>query len=457
MLEKVSSYVDKYKMLSKGDRVVLGLSGGADSVALLHVLLAFRQSLGIEIFACHINHGLRGQAADEDQEFCRQLCQKWDLDFFVHQADVRALAKAWQRSEEEAGRIVRYDFYNKLLKETASNRIATGHHKDDQAETILHHIIRGTGIEGLTGIKPVRDHKYIRPLLCVSRLEIEDYLREKGIAYRIDATNLESDYTRNRIRNELLPQLLDYNPALVEGLSRLGSIAYEENDFLSKHTLKLLKERAILGQDYIDFDLKDLSTIHIALQKRLFRLALKKLKGDLDGIGYTHIEDIVKLVAGSEVGSFITLPGGLFARLGYKELRLTKRPARTGLDYFEVSLDIPGQAFIEQLGIYVAGEYVSRDQVVYSDDCIFVDGVKIRGRLRLRQRKAGDRFKSLGMAGSKKLKDYFIDKKIAQDQRDRVPLLVDDDNIIWIVGHQMNEDYKLTSETKRIIKFTFWR
>ncbi len=454
MLEKVKDYIEKHRMLSKGDKVVAGLSGGADSVALLHILKELKGVFGIEIVAAHVNHGLRGEEADEDEEFARALCEKWGIGFYHKKADVRGLAAAWRKSEEETGRIVRYEFFKEVLSQTGAARIATAHHKNDQAETILHNIIRGTGLEGLSGIKPVRDGCFIRPLLCVSRREIEDYLKAEGLTYRTDATNAQLDYTRNRIRNLLIPALEEYNPSVVDSIARLGSLALEENEFMTGYSEGLFEKCSVADGQQVDIKLDGFLSCHRAVQRRLVRLAMQEIKSDLDGISYVHIEDIIDMAAASRTGSRLMLPAGIHVIKGYGYLRFTCKPLEQKHEYFEVPLPVPGRVELDGLGVTVTAEVVdSRERPVYSGDCIYIDAGKVRGSLRLRQRRDGDRFKPLGMNGTKKLKDFFIDRKIPVERRDSIPLLADEDNIIWVVGLQMNEDYKLTAATEKIIRF----
>ena len=225
MLQTVSKYIEKHKMILPGQRIVVGLSGGADSVALLHILKRMQETMYIELFAAHVNHGLRGQAARDDAVFAEELCKRWGIPFFLKAADVRALSHTLRRTEEEAGRMVRYGFFHEVMEKVNGDRIATAHHKNDQAETILHNVIRGSGMQGLTGIRPVRDGIIIRPLLDVSRQEIEDYLIKHQLSYREDASNADPVYTRNRIRNRLLPVLAEhYNPDIVDSLTRMAGI-----------------------------------------------------------------------------------------------------------------------------------------------------------------------------------------------------------------------------------------
>ena len=454
MLDKVKKYINTYDMLSEGDRVVVGISGGADSVALLHVLKELRESIGIELFGAHINHGLRGSDAKADADFSKELCNKWGVPFFLKEVNVKALSENWKKSEEEVGRWIRYSFFNEVLAQIHGNLIATAHHKNDQAETILFHIIRGTGMQGLSGMKPIRDGLLIRPLLDVSRKEIDDYIQEQGLAYRVDSTNANFTYTRNRIRNELIPTIIaDFNPSIVDGLARMGNIIQEEDGFITQYCNDLYKECSVQTDEYVDLHIDKLNTYHSAIRKRLIRLALSAVKKDLEGIGYYHIEDIVALSTQSHVGAILTLPGGIRVKKGYEYLRFIKTREKKVIAPFDVPLDIPGVVYIESLQLMITTEQLTqKSDLIFATECIYIDRNVVRGDLRIRQRRNGDRFKPLGVNGTKKLKDYFIDKKIPREERDSIPLLVDEDNIIWVVRYQLSEDYKITPLTKDILK-----
>lgn len=462
MLQKVKKYIERHKMIQPGDKVVVGLSGGADSVALLHVLKELQDSMHFELYAAHVNHGLRGQAAVEDAEFARNLCQEWSVPFYLKEADVRSLAKALNQTEEEAGRLVRYGFFSEVMEKINGNRIATAHHKNDQAETILHNIIRGSGMAGLTGIRPVRDGVIIRPLLDVSRREIEDYLKEKGLNWRLDTTNLDSAYTRNRIRNRLLPYLArDYNPEIVDSLARLGHILRDEDSFLNELCYNLYTEIVSFGSGQVELDLRKLSRCHPALQRRLIRMALADARGDLDGVGHTHVEAVIDLAGNGQTGSHTTIPAGslnktriqVLVRYGYLIFR--EEGAGSSTPAFDEYLPVPGRIFLEDLNLSIRSAVWDKSKgFSFSPRCIYIDRDKVKGRLSVRQRREGDRFRPLGMEGSKKLKDYFIDKKIPREKRSRIPLLVDEENIIWVVGYQMNHDYRITDSTKNVIKIS---
>jgi tRNA(Ile)-lysidine synthase len=461
MLDKVRKYIDAWNMLSRGDRVVVGISGGPDSVVLLHVLMELREPLGIVVFGAHVNHGLRGEAAKGDSDFAEGLCREWGIPFFLKEANIPALSRAKRISEEEAGRIVRYDFFHEVMEKVNGNRIATAHHKNDQAETILHNILRGTGMQGLSGIKPVRDDCLIRPLLDITRSEIESYLQEHGLPYRIDATNEESVYTRNRIRNELIPVLVrDYNPNIVDGLAKLGSMIREEDDFLTRYCSSLYREFSVQGPDYVDIGLEQFLSCHTAVQKRLARMALSQVRGDLNGVGHNHIEAIVQLAAQSSTGSMTIIPGStgtppIHVEKRYECLRFRKPGCLEAIAPFDVSLPVPGQVLLKDLNMQVTAEKLhGKNGFTFSSECIYIDEKAVKGDLHIRQRKDGDRFKPFGMKGSKKLKDYFIDRKVPREERDRIPLLVDEDNIIWVVGFQINEDYKISASTTDMLKIS---
>lgn len=475
MLEKVKNYIIAWNMLSKGDGIVVGISGGADSVALLHVLNQLKESMGIELFGAHINHGLRGQAAKDDAHFSEKLCNEWNIPFFLKEVDIRALSRKLHKTEEETGRLVRYDFYNEVMKMVKANRIATAHHKNDQVETILHHIIRGTGMQGLTGIKPVSDGYLIRPLLDVSRDEIEDYLCKHNLPYCIDGTNEDNTYTRNRIRNELIPLLIrDYNPSIVDGLARMGRIIREEDDFIGQYCSDLYQELSVFHQDYVDIKLKGFNSCHPALQKRLVRAALNQIRGDLDGVDFSHIEAVVNLAVKSQTGSVTLVPGkrelgepfNITVEKRYGVLRFRKSVRGKGSPLsdtsasnrngaFNVVLPVPGNVYLKESGILLTAEKIdAKDGFAFTNECIYIDEKAVKGNLRIRYRQDGDRFRPFGLNGTKKLKDYFIDQKVPREQRDRIPLLVDEDNIVWVIGYQTSDDYKITPSTKDVLKIS---
>ena len=462
MLQKVTDFILEQRMISTGDKVIVGLSGGADSVALLHILKELRDCFDLELYAAHVNHGLRGQDANEDAAFAEDLCRNWGIPFFLKNADIPQMSRKMHMTEEEAGRKVRYDFFHEVMHKVKGNKIATAHHKNDQAETILHNIIRGTGTQGLSGIKPIRDGYIIRPLLIVSRQEIKDYIRHHSLAYREDATNADSTYTRNRIRNCLIPILArDFNPDIVERLFTMGNIIREDDEFISCCCKKVYEELCKAEAGQITVQLDKFNALNTAIKKRLVRMAVSDLKGDLDGIGHNHVNAVVSLADRARTGTKTVLPASrndcsaVEAEVSYDKLIFRKNNNDQTAIFFDKPLPIPGQVHVEELGLTVTAEKWDRKKGLhFSSQCIYIDEDAVKGSLRLRQRINGDRFRPLGMNGSKKLKDYFIDLKVPRGERDKVPLLVDEKNIIWVVGFQISQDYRITVSTKNILKIS---
>jgi tRNA(Ile)-lysidine synthase len=267
MLQRVLQTIQTYRMLSPGDKVVVGLSGGADSVALLHILKELQNGpLNINLYAAHVNHGIRGVHAREDAIFAHNLCKEWGIPFFLEEADIPSLARSMNQSEEEVGRQIRYGFFREVAEKVNGNKIATAHHKNDQAETILHNLIRGTGMQGLTGIQAVSDGVIIRPLLEITKQQILEYIALHELPYQEDATNEDSTYTRNRIRNQLIPSLeKDFNPDIVDSLVRMSGILREEEEFLADYTMDLYQKYTRSYLNKLILDLKSFSFCHLAI------------------------------------------------------------------------------------------------------------------------------------------------------------------------------------------------
>ena len=308
MLEqKILNFVTKYKLIEDGDKIVLGVSGGPDSICMLDILYKISKKINFEIVVCHINHGLRENAI-LDEEFVKEFCEERKIDFFVKHVNIAEIAKEQKRGLEETGRIVRYDFFDEIMKKTNSNKIAIAHNENDNAETIIMNILRGTGVRGLVGMEKISG-KYIRPLIETKRFEIEEYLKQNNIVARYDESNDENIYTRNRIRNVVLPYVQkEFNPNIVTALNRLSDIAKEQEEYLETQTIKNYEKICIeeinLSNNYeqnksnnaeIILDLKMFNTLEKVIQKRIILYSINKIFGTTKSIEKIHIEDIIKL------------------------------------------------------------------------------------------------------------------------------------------------------------------
>lgn len=454
-MDRVLEYMKKFNMVESGDKIVVGVSGGADSLALLHILNKIKDDFSLELAVAHVHHGLRGEDADKDAKFVEGICRDWQIPFYIKKADVRKLASKWGLSEEEAGRKVRYDFFEQILKEIKGQKIALAHHRDDQAETILYNLIRGTGLKGLQGMKPVREGKIIRPLLQVSRQQIEAYCRENNLEYRIDLTNEENIYTRNRIRNVLIPYIQEnFNPNFSENLVRMGDIIREEEEFLSHYSNQLFQKwaKALDGEVRIPIDF--FISNPKAISRRVIRLAIEKLVESMADISFIHTEEVLNIALYSSTGSMVDLPKNLKAKKDYEAIVIFDDRKSRDIPSFQYPIAIPGKLYIKELDMEIVCQQVEKPDVLRKGIwCIYIDRDRIQGELVVRNRRDGDRFQPFGMKGTKKLKDYFIDRKIPREERGAIPLVVDDRNIIWVVGHQINDQYKVTQNTKNVLQF----
>lgn len=296
-------------LIKDGDKIVLGVSGGPDSMCMLDMMRELKEEKNIDfkIYVAHINHMIRKEAID-DEKYVQDYCKKYNIEFYVKRADVQKIANDKKIGTEEAGRKVRYAFFEEVLQKTGSNKIAIAHNKNDKIETIIMHLLRGSGLSGLKGIEPIRDNKYIRPLLECEREEIEQYCEKKNLHPRIDKTNFENEYTRNKIRNIVIPYIKkEFNPNIIQTLSRLSEVAKDESNYVELQTQKAYNKLLIEKTDkQIVLNLKKFNQEENVIQKRLVLKSIKDLNGSTDRIEKIHIEDIVKLCNNNVGNKYLT-------------------------------------------------------------------------------------------------------------------------------------------------------
>lgn len=309
--EKVLNTINKYNMIQSGDGIVIGVSGGPDSMTLLNILNNLKEKLNIKLYVAHINHSIR-EEADAETEYVKEFCKKIDVEFFAKKVKVEEIAKELKIGTEEAGRNIRYEFFEEVAHKVGANKIATAHNLNDNAETVLMNIIRGTSVSGLKGIDKVRDGKYIRPIIECSRAEIEDYCKEKNLNPRYDKSNNENIYTRNKIRNLLIPFLQkEFNPNIVEGINRLSQIAIEEEQFINKVVEKEYEKLQIAVDNNIILNLKEFNKLDYVIKSKLILYTISKVYGKTSGIEKKHIDDIIKLCDNNIGNKYLTPQKGI--------------------------------------------------------------------------------------------------------------------------------------------------
>ena len=460
MLKKVRDYMREHEMTAPGDAVIVALSGGADSVCLLTVLkqLATPEFL---LRAVHVHHGIRGAEADRDEAFAQKLCESLSVPLCVAYCHVPAYAAEHGLSEEEAGRILRYQVLEKEagkwereLPAGSRVKIALAHHRDDNAETILHHLLRGSGLTGLAGIRPVQGRR-IRPLLCVGREEIRAYLEAGHISWCEDSTNQSPDYTRNRIRSQVLPLLKTaVNEQAEEHILQAGQIIGQADAYLRQQAEEIWQE-AVCGQE------EDLAAIPLTafarqpeiLKTYLIRHMLDQLHPGWKDISSRHFTAIAEL-AGKPVGSRLDLPGGLMARTGYETLEIVRKTEREVSVKTESGADgeIHGRQTVPELHMTVFSR--QKDQEIPKNQYTkWFDYDKIKGTLSVRTRRTGD-YLILPSGGSKTIARYMIDEKIPKEKREQILLLAEGSHVLWVVGFRISEYYKIEEHTENILQVT---
>lgn len=460
MENKVLNYINENKMIKAGETVVVGVSGGADSICLLHMLLKHKETLGIKLLVVHVHHGIRGESADRDARFVEELCCRFNLPFFLYKYNIPEFAKKEGMSTEEAGRYARYEAFDKCIKENCvdnTGKIAVAHNKDDLAETVLLNLFRGAGIKGLKGIVPLRD-RIIRPVLCLDRGEIERYLQENNLEYITDESNLTEDYTRNKIRLNILPLIKsDINEKAVEHIENTAINLGLIDDYMECQCKleydRLVEEKAdglLISKEFVG--------LHKAMQGQLIKNCLYKVAKKHKDISAVHISSVVDLFY-MEVGKCINLPYSMVAKRQYEGIQIfipkdydNKKCDST----YALNIDDVGEYVFEN-GMVTANFSIDKDNY---NESIFIEKIYtkwiqcdiIKVNLQLRTRKAGDYIIVDAKGSKKKLKDYFIDLKIPRDERDDILLLANGNEIVWIIGYRLNWNYRVTSELQSIYK-----
>lgn len=451
LIKRVKETVERHRMLEGGERVLVACSGGPDSVFLLHALRELRQPYGLDLHVAHLDHQLRGGESKEDAHFVEVLARKMGIPCTAESFDLPSYLQGRSLSTEEGARRVRYQFLERVAPEIGTDRIATGHTASDQAETFLLRLIRGAGALGLSSIPPVRG-MFIRPLIEIPKRDILDYLASHGIGYRVDSTNLTLCCRRNVVRNEVLPQLERLNPRVVDSLSRTAEILREEDSLLANEVSEALPgvvKRE--GQGEIALDLQRFLQYNISVKRRVLREVVKQLKGDLLKISFKDIDSILKLSQKGRTGSRVDLPSVL-AEKSYGELIL-RRGEDKEIGEWKKELVIPGTTSVDS-SLEIRSEVMDSSnlpaQLDFQDKTYFdLDGLS--PPLLVRSRRRGDRFTPFGMDGVKKLKDLFIEEKIPRKDRNRIPILVDQEGVLWVVGYRRSERAAVGPATRKVL------
>jgi tRNA(Ile)-lysidine synthase len=456
-VNKVRATCERYGLLASGDKVIIAVSGGADSTALLLALHALAPKYDVQLYVAHLNHMMRGEQAVADANWVKELSARLGVPFFRRDTDVPALIRDKNLTVEQAGRVARYEFFEDLAGELGANKVAVGQTQDDQAETVLLHLLRGAGLSGIAGVRPIRSASYgwvIRPLLEVTRRETEACTASFGLVPRHDPYNVDLDYFRNRIRYQLLPWLKQQaNPNIKAILAQSAAIWQQEDDLLSTLTKEAYSKVVEQTGSEVKIDCSALGKLPLALQRRLLRQAFAAVVGDERNLTFDHTEDLLSLVA-MPVGRQLDLPKGVRAKRTYDHVVLSVGELSEGaVTEFCYRLLVPGETYIKELGLTVRTatgkpplDFVSGSLVAEG----YFDYNETGPTLYVRNRRQGDWFYPQGVGGRKKLSDFFIDSKIPRHKRDRVLIITNASNdVVWVAGLRVDARFIIRAGTER--------
>jgi tRNA(Ile)-lysidine synthase len=453
ILGKVRGTVFRYDMIRRGDRVIVALSGGPDSVCLLDILYEIKCELEIQLVVAHFDHGLRPEVDEVETQFTKSLAASLNLPFETEKAGIYLQKEGG--SLEERARLARYRFLEQIKEKHTAQRIAIGHNLNDQAETVLMRLLRGSGPSGLSGIPPRRDERIIRPLIEISRGEIENYLEGRNLKYLMDASNLDAHYLRNRVRLELIPELKRYQPRIVEILGQMSHIMRSDDARLATEAESWVKQEAGREEgEETRIPILTFTMLPEALKSRVLRYVLKETAGSLRRIGSRHINAILQLASGDKPQARVNLPKGVVVKRVYNELVFTSYKD-AGVEDFCYTIGGPGRFQLEAIGCSVLIEErktVNLSTLEASPRTAFLNADRLAYPLLIRNFRPGDRFVPLGMTGHRKIKDFFIDMKIPSETRRRIPLLIYRDTPIWVCGFRIDHRFRVTARTKKMLK-----
>ncbi len=461
LLDRIDAIIRENGLFEKGQRVVIGLSGGPDSMSLLHILLALAPQWNLTLALAHLDHRIRSDS-QEDVRFLERVAKETHLPLHVKTVDVPRLADQRRTGIEETARDARYRFFSEVAQDANAQAVALAHNADDQVETILMRLLRGTGMRGLQGIpikRPLLPGVHVvRPLLETTREEIVYFLKERNLTFILDQSNEDTSYTRNKVRMQLLPLLeKDYNPNIRQVVRHTAALLSEDEAFLSDVCAQIYPTLVLEQSPHaVRFNATPLRAQPANLQKRFVRHAFEHL-GNLEQLTWQHVADIVDHLHGSSQAWQLDLPGARWAYYQDGELLLTtERLEADNVEQFNYPLQLPSAVYIPEISVRLSVELLETDtplEVLKTDRAsLYLDYELLQGSLCLRNRKAGDRFFPFGSMGSKKIKDFFIDKKVPVDERDRIPLLCDHARVVAVIGHTIDNRVRVTAATRKMIK-----
>jgi tRNA(Ile)-lysidine synthase len=459
LLNKIRQTLNCHNMIASGDKVLVALSGGSDSVALLAILRELSEELEIKLFAAHFNHLARGEDSYQDAQFVKTMCEEWNIKAYFSEKDVKNEKVKLKRSFQETARILRYTFFKEVLKDIEGDKTALGHTADDQAETVLMNFTRGSGLKGISGIPPVRE-EIIRPLIACRKRELLNYLEKFSIGFCIDSTNKSKIYLRNRVRADFIPYLEEnFNPNIVDRLSYMSQLVRDDVAILTNLTQEYFDKLSFekrMGES-VSLGLKELNLLNPGLKRRLLLLAIEFVKGDLRRIESGHVIRLDEFSKKAFPKKTFQIPGFIEAMILNDCIifRRKKQDEKVRFIPNSCSIIVPGRTILKDLGLELNCRILERESVDLKGKNRkeeFFDFEQTGNVISCRFFENGDRFIPLGMKGAKKVKSFFIDEKIPQQERNRVPILTNAKNdIIWVYGRRIGHDFRVTEETRQVI------